>query len=130
MIDSVVLYLEDVSQTATQDTVDTQVPVCGEILAIELDLSGAASPNVDIDVLEIDKDGNTLQTIYSADDVTADAVVYPRVPAQDVGGTAVTFDGTNEIYVPFVVSGSKLRLSCGDSDKASVNLTAKIVFKS
>ena len=32
-------------------------------------------------------------------------VYYPRVSSQDNTGTDVTYDGTNEIYEPFIVFG-------------------------
>ena len=36
------------------------------------------------------------------------SVYYPRTPSQDNTGTDVTFDGTNEIYEPFIIFGNVL----------------------
>lgn len=70
--------------------------------------------------VDLDSDGEySAQKIMDLGAANTDATYYPRTPAQDITGTAVTFDGTNEIYTPFVVYGRiKLSLASGTATEA------------
>jgi hypothetical protein len=58
---------------------------------------------------------HTLLTLTNADN---DANYFPVVEACDNAGAAVTFDGTNEIYVPIVFWGKlKLAITSGGDAK-------------
>ncbi len=74
--------------------------VVGELVQIEIDETVAgADADIDITVLS---DVSTMGavTIYSADDVTADTVLYPAFDRTDTAGAALTSDdpGTHVLY--------------------------------
>jgi hypothetical protein len=90
----------------------------GKVLAIKTVLNNttpASSSDRDINLYDMnpfDDDDVTdaVQEILDIGGVGAapaddNAVYYPRTPSQDYQGTDVTFDGTNEIYEPFLVFG-------------------------
>jgi len=59
------------------------------------------------------------ETVLTLTDANADAVYYPRTPAHDNVGAAVTFDGTNEIYTRFVIDGQlKMVIASGGDTKS------------
>ena len=77
----------------------------GELLAIYLTYNDSP-PAATTDVI-ISTQGTspapasvTLLTITNA---ATDAAFYPRIPAQDATGTNVTYDNSNEIYIPFPI---------------------------
>jgi len=101
-------------------TADSET-IHGEILKVAIDVTGN-SMDINLDTLGeakaqaiLDYTGNT------------DTTFYPRTPAEDNTGTDVTYDGTNEIYVPFVVFG-KLRLTLA-SAAAAETVTIIITFR-
>ena len=53
-------------------------------------------------------------------------VYYPRVPSQDNAGTDVTYDGTNEIYEPYIVYG-RLMLSVTAAAVGDITTTYIVV---
>jgi len=55
-----------------------------------------------------------------------DVKIYPRRPVEDTGGTDVTYDGTNEIYEPFVVHGRLEAIIAGANSGDSVSVTVWI----
>ena len=90
----------------------------GKILSIKTIYSNtthSSSSDRDVNLWEMNPEdplvvGDALQEILNIGDVGADPdadnkVYYPRFPSQDITGTDVTYDGTNEIYEPFVVFG-------------------------
>lgn len=110
----------------------------GRILAIKTVLNNttpASSSDRDIDLYEMnpfddDDVSDAVQHILDIGSVgatpaTDNAVYYPRTPSQDYQGTDVTFDGTNEIYEPFVVFG---RLYLSVSSAAAGDITTLYVL--
>jgi hypothetical protein len=93
-------------------------PINGRIVKIFIDYaSDAAAATVVTVALEgIGAD----ETVYTKSTSNTDAWVYPYNYADDTGGTNLTYDGTNEIPVPFYVEG---RVSC----TVSLNTAAKTV---
>lgn len=94
-------------------------PVRGKILAVGI--------NYPTNTCTVDLDSNgeaAAQKIVDLAAANTDIVVYPRTPVQDNTGTDVTYDGTNEIYQPFIVYGRvKLSLASGTAgDTVSVDL--------
>jgi len=95
------------------------IPVRGRILAVGINYPTNTC------TVDLDSDGEVVaQKIVDLAAANTDVVVYPRTPSQDITGTDVTFDGTNEIYEPFVVYGRvKLSLASGTAgDTVSVEL--------
>lgn len=85
----------DASGDATQSTT---TPVRGRVVAVKVDYSASSAGTTDLTLK--DKDG---QTILTLTDTNTDGFHYPRTPVQDNAGANVTYDGTNEIYEPYVV---------------------------
>jgi len=80
-------------------------PIRGRILAVGIDYPAHTC------TVDLDSDGEAAaQKIVDLGAANTDTVIYPRTPSQDHTGTDVTFDGTNEIYEPFVVYG-RVKLS-------------------
>lgn len=85
------------------------IPIRGRVLAVGVDYP---ANNCTVD---LDSDGEaSAQKILDLAAAKTDATYYPRTPVQDIAGTDVTYDGTNEIYEPFLVYGRvKLSLAAG-----------------
>ena len=109
-----------VPTAGTGVTADSDM-ITGEILKVAMNVTGN-SMDINLDSLGeqkaqaiIDYTGNT------------DSTFYPRTPMEDNTGTDVTYDGTNEIYTPFVVYG-KLRLTLA-SAAAEETVTMTITYR-
>jgi hypothetical protein len=88
-------------------------PVRGRILAVGIDYPANTC------TVDLDSDGEAAaQKIIDLSAANTDVVRYPRKAVEDNTGTAVTYDGTNEIYEPFVVFGRvKLSVASGTEDE-------------
>jgi hypothetical protein len=98
------------------------VPVRGKILAVGINYPANTC------TVDLDSDGEAAaQKIVDLAAASTDVVIYPRVASQDITGTDVTFDGTNEIYEPFIVYGRvKLSLATGTAgDTVSVDIVVE-----
>lgn len=77
----------------------------GELLAIYLTYNGSP-PAGTTDVI-ISTQGTSpapaSATLLTISNAATDGPFFPRIPAEDAVGTAVTFDGSNEIYIPFPI---------------------------
>ena len=87
-----------VSTNATPATTDVQTSdrVTGYFEGFSLDLSGYASPTVDVDIVTVTAQGGTLttvRTLWSKDSVTADTEKYVRTPVVNTGDTAISNEG-------------------------------------
>jgi len=97
-------------------TVYTNKPVRGKIIAIACDVDALAA-TADTTITGSDLTPN--QTILTLTNVNTNGVYYPRTPAHDNVGAAVTFDGTNEIYTEFIHFGRiKAVVAQGGATKA------------
>jgi len=85
------------------------VPIRGRILAVGIDYPAHTC------TVDLDSDGEaSAQKILDLSAANTDATYYPRVQVHDNTGTGVTYDGTHEIYEPFVVYGRvKLSVASG-----------------
>ena len=78
-------------------------PIRGKILKVGVNYNTAAC------TVDLDTDGEpSAQKVLDLASGSTDATYYPRKAVEDITGTAVTYDGTNEIYEPFVVYGRLL----------------------
>jgi hypothetical protein len=116
MIEHIKLY--GTTDSSGDLTVTSTVGVEGFLHAVEW-IDGAFADGVDA-VLSVDRNDNAADvTLLTLTDANSDAMYYPQTPAQDNVGTAVTFDGTNEIYTRQIVNGLlKLVVSDGGDTKA------------
>jgi len=95
------------------------VPIRGKILAV-----GVNYPTHTCTV-DLDSDGEaSAQKILDLSAANTDATYYPRVQVHDNTGTGITYDGTHEVYEPFVVYGRvKLSIASGtEGEKVTVYL--------
>ena len=104
---------------ASGDAVAYSVPIRGKVLAVGVDYPANTC------TVDLDSDGEaSAQKIVDLAAANTDVTVYPRTPSQDITGADVTYDGTNEIYEPFVVYGRvKLTIASGTATQVvKVNL--------
>jgi hypothetical protein len=87
-------------------------PVAGEILKVHVNYTGDTNT---IDVALVDENDPAAEEIINLDDQDTDTTLYPRRAVQDNADNDVTYDGTNEIYAPYVVHG-RLKLSVAQAD--------------
>lgn len=93
----------------------TDRPIYGEILAIYLKYAITPNANADVVIATVNDPPKTILTV--TDNATS-GWFYPREIIDDTTGTAVTFDGTNEMYAPIPVSDYiKATVAQGDSDQ-------------
>jgi hypothetical protein len=81
----------------------TNHAVVGRILALQHNYHASCPATADVTVTEQDG-ATTIQTIHVETNSKTDVVRYPRTPVQDAAETDVTYDGSNEIYEPFVTA--------------------------
>jgi len=92
------------ADAAATGAANTGAPICGKIQKIRLDYHASAPATTDVTVTE--RVGSTdWETIHTETDSKTDVTRYPRKAVEDNAESAVTYDGTNEIYEPYVVDG-------------------------
>lgn len=89
----------------------------GELIAISIVYSTSGVNTTDTTVVEASGMARTLLTNTNSD---TDKVFYPSVPRQDTAGNDVTYDGTNEIPMPFFLAGRKLTLTVAQGNAGTV----------
>jgi len=77
-------------------------PLSGVVYALYVDW-GSTAPAGTSDITITSESAPSI-TYYSKLNSSTDAWVYPRAAVTDAAGTAVTYDGTNEIYEPFPIN--------------------------
>ncbi len=90
------------------------IPIRGRIIAVGINYPANTC------TVDLDSDGEaSAQKVLNLAAANTDITYYPRTPVQDVLGADVTYDGTNEIYEPFLVYGRiKLSLASGTATQA------------
>lgn len=107
-----------ISRTLTTDSSgdDTEIiDFHGTINTISIDYAADAASGTDVTVTG--HIGSKSFTIYTKSNSNTDAIVRPRTPVDDNAGTNVTFDGSNEIYEPFMVDKLTLTVAQGGDTK-------------
>jgi hypothetical protein len=122
MIDIIKLTISGVTTSTSAPSTATSLDVNGYIEAVMIDVSGT-TPDMDLDIVTVaDADGIS-QTIFSADDVTADATHYPRRLLQTTAGANI--DAT---YGKIAVANQKIQLQASDAgDAGAENVTVYIL---
>jgi len=108
----------------TVGSVTTPILVSGEILGVVVDFTGAASPNIDMDLQT--RAGQMIpisRTILSIDDIAADAEYDVKNTATTTAGVAFT-DGHSPIYLLSDI----IDLIVYDSDKTNVNVSVTLIL--
>ena len=110
------------ASTAVTGTVSD---VRGELKQIEIDET-IAGMDVDIDVYYVPvATGMTAVTLYSADDVTADTMLYPAVYRTDSAAASLTNGAPDSVYC----SGGALRVIVDDWNATGKVVTVRFVWK-
>ncbi len=89
-------------------TITATIPTFGLLQSVEW-VDGDLVDGVDAVLSVTDNQSGVDSTLLTLTNANSDAWYYPRQVAHDNAGAAVTFDGTNEIYVPAIIAG-KLKL--------------------
>jgi len=108
---------------ATTGSTMSSTVIRGKVLAVKMVYSNstpASTSDRDINIFEMNPNGSTdvtkaIQEVLNIGTLGAapdddNGIYYPKTPSQDNTGTDVTYDGTNEIYEPFIIFG-KLNLA-------------------
>lgn len=106
---------------------NSNAAITGRILAIALDFNASTPATADTTITE--RKGTTdRQTIHVETDSTTDVVRYPRRAVEDNAENTVTYDGTNEIYEPYVVNG-KIRVAVAGGDALTDAVVVTIIYE-
>ena len=107
--------------SATGST-DSDVPVRGYILGIQLDYHASAPATTDVTITELAPDeGTDRRTVLSISNNATDGFYYPAVEVQDNAGTG---QGS---YWPYFISNRKLQVSVAQSDALTDAVVATII---
>jgi hypothetical protein len=90
--------------------------VSGQILKVHVDYQDDTNTT---DIALVDDADPAAEEIVDLDNQDTDKTLYPRRAVQDNAGNNVTYDGTNEIYEPYVVHG-RLKLTVAQADDEDV----------
>ena len=101
--------------------------VTGKILAIYFDFHASAPATTDTTVTER-KGSVDRQTICVETSSKTDVMRYPRRAVEDNAEATVTYDGTNEIYEPYVVDGY-VRVAVAGSNALTNAVVATIFWE-
>jgi len=116
------------TDAAAVGAANTTRPICGRILKVRLDYHASAPNTTDVVITEYDVT-TSWETIHTETDSTTDVTRYPRRPVEDASETTVTYDGTNEIYEPFVVDGY-VRVAVAGSNALTNCVVVTIFYES
>ena len=112
------------AQGVASTNVYTGIGLYGYVVGVHLDFTGAASPDVDIDVKTGAGGGVVDRTILSKDDITADTLFPTMDQACNTAGTAITGQGQRIPLIndfPYLVAY--------DCNKTNVNVLARIYIE-
>jgi len=117
MSDYVDIRLEGTTDAAGDLTVNAPRSVIGKLVAVEWN-DGDFAVGVDAVISFQNRASGVALTALTLTNADNDAWYYPRTPSQDNVGADVTYDGVNEIYEPFFVTGApRLVVSNGGNAK-------------
>lgn len=98
--------------------------VSGLIEYIYVDVSGAASPDIDIDIVAIGgKGAGPERTLWSSDDISADTPILLREVAED---SAAGTTGIVNVGGKIPVVNETIRVDAYDANKAAINVDVYI----
>lgn len=106
---------------------NTTMPIAGKILKIRLDYHASAPATTDVTITERVGSANW-ETLHTETDSATDVTRYPRRAVEDNAENTVTYDGTNEIYEPFVINGF-VRVAVAGSNALTAAVVATIFYE-
>ena len=102
---------------------NTPAPISGKILKIRFNFNASTPNTADTTVTERVA-ATDWETICTETSSTTDVTRYPRRAVEDNAEGTVTYDGTNEIYEPYVVNGyMRVAVAQGDALTDAVVVT-------
>jgi hypothetical protein len=105
-------------------TVTTEFPIIGTIRAIHIDHSASGAATTDVVIATVNTPSIAILTVT---DNATDGWYHPSVMLHDNAAAAVTYDGTNEIYVPVsVVDAIKVTVAQANSAQT---VTVTIIYE-
>jgi len=109
--------------TNTSGNAISREHVYGYLYAIAVDLGSVGSPDIDIDIVTTTGETGGEQTLYTADDVTADTGwLFPRFYGHDSSGTMIG-PATNTLsMLPLVGDNVELRAYDSNTNAATVEV--------
>ena len=123
MIDSVKWSTGAASGGAGVATSTGYSPVIrGEVLAVYVDYQGSP-PAGTTDFTLSDEQDPAAESIITLVDAATDVKIYPRRVTELNDGTDITYDGTNEVYEPYVVHGRLKAVIAGANNDDYCNVT-------
>ncbi len=99
------ILLEVTTDAGGDGTATATRAVNGLLYAVQY-VDGTLDATADITLSAVNTDSDVDQTFLTITNGANDAWYLPRVPLHDAAGTAVTFDGSNEIYGMAVINGT------------------------
>lgn len=99
--------------------------IVGRVLAIRLNYHASAPATADVTITE---NNAVPQTLHVETNSKTDVVRYPRRAVDDNAETAVTYDGTNEIYEPYVVT-DQIKVAVAQADALTDCVLVDIVYE-
>lgn len=106
---------------------NSTLPIAGRILKVRIDYHASAPATTDVTITE--RIGSTnWETIHTETDSATDVTRYPRRAVEDAAENTVTYDGTNEIYEPFVVNGY-VRVAVAGSNALTDCVVVSIIYE-
>lgn len=111
------IKLEGTTNGSGDATVTATVPTHGILKAVEW-IDGDLADGVDAVLSFVSANSGVSRTLLTLTNANDDDWYFPHEAAHDNAGAAVTFDGTNEVYVQPVISGTlSLVISSGGDTK-------------
>jgi hypothetical protein len=106
---------------------NSNAAISGHILALRIDYHASAPATTDVTITEhigsVD-----WQTIHVETSSATDVMRYPRRAVEDNAEATVTYDGTNEIYEPYVVNG-QIRVAVAQADALTDCVTVGVLYE-
>ena len=96
--------------------------ISGKVLSVHV--AYLDSPPATTDVTVSDEADPASEAIVSLANANTDTKLYPRRVVELNDGTDVTYDGTNEVYEPYVVHGRLEATIAGANSGDSATITA------
>ena len=94
------------------DAVVYSRPITGKLLSVQV------SYDTNTCTVDLDTDKPVAENLLNLSAANTNAVYYPRVQIHDNTGAGVTYDGSNEVYEPYSISGKvKLTIASGTQDE-------------
>jgi len=106
---------------------NSNVSIEGKILAFRINYHASCPNTADVTITE--RIGSTdWQTIHTETNSTTDVMRYPRRAVEDSAENTVTFDGTNEIYEPYVTNG-QIRVAVAQADALTDCVIVDVLYE-